>query len=78
MTAAPGARLVYFAIALSGFTALGSEVVWTRLLSLLFGGTTYTFAMILAVFLVGLGIGSTIGSELARRATNPRADFVRF
>ena len=72
VVAAPGSKLVYFAIALSGFTALGSEVVWTRLLSLLFGGTTYTFAMILAVFLVGLGIGSTIGSELARRSTNPR------
>ena len=70
---APGARLVYVAIALSGFTALGSEIVWTRLLSLLFGGTTYTFAMLLAVFLVGLGIGTTVGSEIARRTTNARA-----
>ena len=32
---APGARFVYLAIALSGMTALGAEVVWTRLLSLL-------------------------------------------
>lgn len=71
----PGARLVYVAIALSGLTALGAEVVWTRLLSLLFGGTTYTFSLILAVFLVGLGIGSTIGSELARRLLHPRAAF---
>ena len=68
----PEARLVYVAIALSGLTALGAEVVWTRILSLLFGATTYTFSMILAVFLVGLGIGSTIGAELARRAVNPR------
>ena len=52
-------RLVYIAIALSGLTALGSEVVWTRMLSLLFGATTYTFSLILAVFLVGLGIGSS-------------------
>ena len=28
--------------------------------------------MILAVFLVGLGIGSTVGAELARRVANPR------
>jgi spermidine synthase len=69
---APGARFVYVAIALSGMTALGAEVVWTRLLSLLFGATTYTFSLILAVFLVGLGIGSTIGSELARRVAHPR------
>ncbi len=58
----PAARLVYVAIALSGLTALGSEVVWTRALSLLFGGTVYTFSLILAVFLVGLGIGSTVGA----------------
>jgi spermidine synthase len=69
---ASGSTLVYVAIALSGFTALGSEVVWTRLLSLLFGGTAYTFSLILAVFLVGLGIGSTIGAEIARRARSPR------
>ncbi len=66
-------RLVYVAIALSGLTALGSQVVWARVLSLLFGGTVYTFSMILAVFLVGLGIGSTVGAELARRVASPRA-----
>src|SRR5688572_6868692 len=36
---------VYVAIAISGLTALGSEVVWTRLLSLTLGGTTYTFSL---------------------------------
>ncbi len=53
---------VYLAIALSGLTALGAEVVWTRLLSLLLGGTVYTFSLILAVFLLGLGIGSSVGA----------------
>jgi spermidine synthase len=72
-TAAPEvSRLVYIAIALSGLTALGSEVVWTRVLSLLFGATTYTFSLILAVFLVGLGIGSSLGSAMARNLANPR------
>jgi spermidine synthase len=66
------ARIVYVGIALSGLTALGAEVVWTRVLSLLFGATTYTFSLILAVFLVGLGIGSTVGAELARRQAAPR------
>ena len=58
---AAGRRAVYLAIALSGLSALGAEVVWTRLLSLLLGGTVYTFSIILAVFLVGLGIGSSVG-----------------
>src|SRR5499427_4968915 len=70
---ASGATSVYIVIALSGFTALAAEVVWTRLLSLLFGATTYTFSLILAVFLFGLGIGSTVGSAMASRVKNPRA-----
>jgi spermidine synthase len=65
---AAGAWAVYVAIALSGISALGAEVVWTRLLSLLLGGTVYTFSLILAVFLIGLGIGSSAGAFLARRA----------
>jgi spermidine synthase len=71
--AAPrSARVIYLVIGLSGLTALGAQVVWTRLLSLLFGGTVYTFSLILAVFLVGLGIGSSIGAALARDVARPR------
>jgi len=33
----PGARVVYIAIALSGLTALASQVIWARVLSLLIG-----------------------------------------
>src|SRR5207237_5720026 len=69
---AAGTNSVYVAIALSGMTALGAEVVWTRLLSLHFGATVYTFSLILAVFLAGLGIGSTTGASIARTSGNPR------
>jgi spermidine synthase len=68
----PGSHLVYIVIAVSGLTALGAQVVWTRLLSLLLGATVYTFSIILAVFLTGLGIGSGIGSFLARTSRQPR------
>jgi spermidine synthase len=68
----PCGNLVYSAIAMSGLCALGAEVVWTRLLSLLMGGTVYSFSIILAVFLVGLGIGSGGGSLLARTCSRPR------
>lgn len=60
-------RGVYWVIGLSGMAALGGEVVWTRLLSLMLGGTVYTFSIILAVFLIGLGIGSSAGAALALR-----------
>ncbi|MGQ0737174.1 MAG: fused MFS/spermidine synthase [Acidobacteriota bacterium] len=66
--AVPGrARVVYLVAALSGMVALGAEVVWTRQLSLLFGASVYSFAVILAVFLGGLGLGSLTGSAMLRR-----------
>jgi spermidine synthase len=67
----PRAWSIYAAIGLSGLAALGAEVIWTRLLSLMIGGTVYTFSIILAVFLLGLGIGSSAGAALSRRY-NPR------
>jgi spermidine synthase len=67
----PRAALIYMVIALSGLGALGAEVVWTRLLSLLLGGTVYTFSIILAVFLAGLWAGSAAGASLARRTASP-------
>jgi spermidine synthase len=69
---APGVVPIYVAIAFSGMTALGAEVVWTRLLSLLLGPTVYTFSIILGVFLVGLCAGSSAGSFIARRVRDPR------
>jgi spermidine synthase len=70
-TPAAGTRLVLAAIALSGFSALAAEVVWTRMLALLFGATVYTFSIILAVFLVGLGLGSSGGAAFGRRIGRP-------
>jgi len=67
-----GSWPVFATIALSGMTALGAEVIWTRLLTLLLGGTVYTFSLILAAFLTGLGIGSSAGAALARNVKNPR------
>jgi spermidine synthase len=63
---------VLVAIALSGFCALAAEVVWTRILSLLLGATVYTFSIILAVFLAGLGLGSSAGAAIARTTRHPR------
>jgi spermidine synthase len=69
---APGASAVYIATALSGLTGLAAEVVWTRQLSLLIGGTTYTFSLILAAFLMGIGIGSAVGAGIGRSPERAR------
>src|SRR5262249_1243864 len=67
-----GSGSVYVVIALSGLTALACEVIWTRMLSLLLGATVYTFSLILAVFLIGLGIGSSVGSMVGRSMKQPK------
>ncbi|HCN84668.1 MAG TPA: SAM-dependent methyltransferase [Sphingobacteriaceae bacterium] len=64
-------KVVYITIALSGMAALGSEVIWTRLLSIMLGSTVYTFSIILAEFLVGLGIGSAAGAYFGRNMKRP-------
>jgi spermidine synthase len=69
--ATPIQRLVLITIALSGLCAVAAEVIWTRLLSLILGATVYTFSIVLAVYLAGLGIGSMIGALLARRTRAP-------
>jgi predicted membrane-bound spermidine synthase len=68
----PGAWAVYLTLGLSGLTGLGSEAIWTRELSLMLGATVYTFSNILAVFLLGLGIGSSVGSFIARTVKQPK------
>ncbi len=67
--------VIYVALALSGAAALAAQVIWTRQLALLLGATVYTFSLVLAVFLIGLGVGSSIGSFLSRSLTHPRQAF---
>jgi spermidine synthase len=64
-------RVVFLGAALSGLTALGCQVIWTRLLTLLFGATVFAFAIILGVFLGGLGIGSAVAAAMLRRGLPP-------
>ncbi|HEO70558.1 MAG TPA: hypothetical protein ENN80_04795, partial [Candidatus Hydrogenedentes bacterium] len=62
-----GHTVLLAAYGLSGFCALALEVLWTRLLSLVFVGTTYAFTTVLATVLVGIATGSAVASFLADR-----------
>ncbi|MCU0292759.1 MAG: fused MFS/spermidine synthase [Thermoanaerobaculaceae bacterium] len=53
--------------ALFGFVALACELVWTRVLLLHLGSRVYAFALILAVYLVGIAAGAAIARRWARR-----------
>ena len=62
------AALVIFGV--SGFCAMASEVIWTRLLGLIAGPTTYSLTIVLVTFIIGLALGSFIFGYLADRVKN--------
>jgi len=54
------------AVALTGLLSMLYEIVWTRILSLVLGSSTYAFTLVLAVFLVGLALGALIYGRASR------------
>jgi spermidine synthase len=60
--------LVVFAMA--GFAAMAYEVIWTRLIALFVGPSTYAFTIVLAAFIAGLALGSMIFARFAHRFRN--------
>ncbi len=63
------AALVIFAV--SGFCAMGYEVIWTKLLGLIIGPTTYSFTIVLVTFITCLALGSMFFGWLADRVKSP-------
>src|SRR5687768_18438379 len=54
----PQPALAAAALGVSGFASLSLQVVWTRLLAMMLGPTTYAFSMIVAVFIARLAVGA--------------------
>jgi spermidine synthase len=54
-----------------GFAVLGYEVVWTRILSLLVRSFSYSFCLMLALFLLGLCLGASVVPLVAGRLRRP-------
>jgi spermidine synthase len=59
------------ALAMSGFAAMGMEIVWFRHLSILLGGFRAVFSLLLTVILLGIGAGSIAAGFLCRRSREP-------
>ncbi len=60
---------------LSGACALVYQVMWLRLLALVFGVTVYAASTVLASFMGGLAIGSYAAGRLAGRLASPLRTF---
>jgi spermidine synthase len=49
-----------WALALSGFAAMGYEIVYLRIIALGFGSSTFSFTVMLMCFITGIGLGSGV------------------
>ena len=56
-------RATLWALALSGFAAMGYEVVFTRVIALSFGASAHSFTVMLMGFIGGIGVGSALMSR---------------
>ncbi len=66
-------RWTAVAIAISGFAAMGMEIIWFRYFSILLGEDRAVFSVLLAVVLAGIGFGALASGWLHRRAARPVA-----
>lgn len=55
---------------LSGFLSLALEVIWIRLFGFFSGGLPQVFAFTLAIFLLGIAIGSLVGKDICKTITD--------
>jgi len=57
-TAASGKNFWFVCALASGFVTISTQVVWTRILSMIIGSSTYAFSIVVALFLMGLAAGA--------------------
>ena len=65
-------NLVYFATAITGFSALCGQVVWQKYLTILVGSEARSMSLVVAVFLFGLALGYWFFGKLTEK---PRPRF---
>ena len=67
--------LIGVCFVLSGATGLIYEVLWARMLGLVFGATTLAVSTVLAAFMGGLALGSALAGKLAQRIQKPLSTY---
>jgi spermidine synthase len=63
--------IIMMTFAVSGFAALGYELVWTRILPLFLETSIYAFSAMLSIYLTGIALGSLWGRKFVDRLEDP-------
>src|SRR5205809_4355212 len=65
--------LIYLLFFCSGISGLIYQVVWVRVFGNVFGNTVYSTSLVIAVFMLGLGVGSFVAGAWADRRYRQQA-----
>ena len=68
-------KIISLCFIVSGATGLIYEVLWARMLGLVFGATTLAVSTVLAAFMGGLALGSALAGKLAARIQKPLSTY---
>ncbi len=64
-------KIIFFCFLLSGLSSLIYEVLWVRMLILIFGSTTFAISTVLTSFMGGLALGSYLFGRTIDRSRRP-------
>jgi spermidine synthase len=62
---------IYSLFFFSGISSLIYQIIWTRMLTLVFGHTIYSVSVVLSAFMAGLGLGSYLWGTTIDKAGKP-------
>src|ERR1041385_5289496 len=68
-------KIISLCFILSGAAGLIYEVLWARMLGLVFGATTLAVSTVLAAFMGGLALGSALAGKISARIQKPLSTY---
>ncbi len=72
----PGPHWILPVMLASGAVSFVYEVLWTRMLSFVLGGSIYAFATMVASFLLGIAAGSAVASQVVHTRRGAQLAFI--
>ncbi len=64
-------RIVFAFFFLSGFSSLVFEIIWERMLTQVFGHSSFALSTLLTAFMAGMALGSWLAGRIADRLEHP-------
>lgn len=62
-------KIVYCIVFVTGFVAIGYEIIWFRIIGTIVKASPYSFSTVLAVYLMGIALGSYLMKRLLEKNT---------